>query len=62
MNIEKIDINFGKKTSKILKLWCEGYSYQEIAKKANVTLSKVNYEVSKAINYLKKVTKKDKLD
>lgn len=62
LNIEKIDINFGKKTSKILKLWCEGYSYQEIAKKANVTLSKVNYEVSKAINYLKKVTKKDKLD
>ena len=57
MSMEKIELVFGNKTSEILKMWCEGYSYEEIVRKTKVNYSKVNYEVSKAIKYLRNLKK-----
>ena len=51
--IKKVVINFDKRTAKILMLWSEGYTYGEIAKFLKISVSKVNYEISKALIFLK---------
>ena len=51
--IKKVVINFDKRTAKILMLWSEGYTYGEIAKSLKISVSKVNYEISKALIFLK---------
>ena len=51
--IKKVVINFNERTAKILMLWSEGYSYREIAKRLKISVSKVNYELSKALIFLK---------
>ena len=51
--IKKVMINFDKQTAKILMLWSEGYTYAEIAKFLKISVSKVNYEISKALIFLK---------
>ena len=51
--IKKVMINFDKQTAKILMLWSEGYTYGEIAKFLKISVSKVNYEISKALIFLK---------
>ena len=52
-SVQQIDNKFGPDTTKILSLWAEGMTYIEISKKLKISLSKVNYEISKAIKYLK---------
>ena len=55
--VKRVEINFDRKTAKILTLWSEGYTYAEISKKLKISVSKVNYELSKALNFLKKQQK-----
>ena len=38
-------------------MWSEGFTYQEISDRFGLNISKVNYEVSKAIKYLKEKNK-----
>ena len=51
--IETVVKECGKKVGKILVLWCNGYSYSEIAKIFNISNAKVNYEIMKAKKILK---------
>ena len=55
--INKIEENIGEYYKKILLLWSEGYSYNEIAKIYNITPIQVNNYIQKCFNIIKKIGK-----
>lgn len=51
--LQRAEDAFGARTSQILRMWSEGFSYGEIAEALRISPSKVNYELSKAIRLVR---------
>ena len=54
--LEKIAHSFSAEDAKILRMWSEGYSYEEIAAEYRVPLQRITYLLHRAFVCLKKTT------
>ena len=52
-SLDKVDSFYGNIDKKILKLWSEGFSYEEISQRLNISLHKVTYSIYRSIKLLK---------
>lgn len=51
--LKLISDTFGEEDGIVLKLWSEGFTYQQIAKMLKIPVSRVGYSVYRSIKYLK---------
>lgn len=56
--IDNLNQDYGNKEANIIRLWSEGYDYNEISRIFNIPSSKVGYIIHKSIKYLKDKYKK----
>lgn len=52
--LDKIEHRYGLDCKNIIVYWSRGYSYLEISQIFNCEVQKINYEIMKALSYLKK--------